>query len=216
MLTEELLGTMANTAVAYRNTPDFAIDKVVKWLGRRIVQTSGQDYAIAQHKDDPTDCSDRTEYFDWHSDGLYFPVPPKYVLLHCLDAGHGAAKTELANIHEILLRLHPSSQYVLGKLQSRYVGHGGSYVHPIISLKGMLLASRGVIETLPGLSLNEQPSIREITEVMANLYELLDTMAMPYDWSMGDTLIFNQYQYLHRRNSNVIDKDRKLIRLWFN
>ena len=214
MLIHKLLQS-SEQGLVYQNVSDFDAGRVAAWLGPRLVQTSGHDYAVAQHKDDPSDCSDRTEYFDWHSDGLYYPQPPKYVLLHCLDAGHGLIKTELVNIHEIILRLHPSNQYVLGKLQSRYIGHGGSFVHPIISLKGMLLASRGVIETLPGLSLHEQPSIREITEVMANLYELFDTLAVPYNWSSGDTLIFNQYQYLHRRNSNTIDKDRKLIRMWF-
>jgi alpha-ketoglutarate-dependent taurine dioxygenase len=189
----------------------------VEALGSRIVLSGGFPYSIAQHKDNPSDCSDRTEYFDWHSDGLYHPHPPKYVLLHCLDAGSGAVVTELASSQIILGHLiSEKTLYTLGKLRSCYIGHGGAYHHPILTIKGMLMASRGFVEPLPGLSLDEQPSIRDINLALTELYARLDHNVLSYDWKVGDTLIFNQYHYMHRRNSAVIDKDRKLIRMWFN
>ncbi|SRR6266852_1442688 len=213
-LTQLLSGVKAGVCLL-QNLPDFDADQVAFLLRRRLVATSGQPYAIAQHKADPSDCSDRTEYFDWHSDGLYVMRPPHYVLLHCLDPGAGLISTDLCSVTKVLNKLSEDSLYTLGKLRSHYIGHDGTFNHPILSLKGMLLASRGFVEPLPGLSLEEQPSIRDITAALSELYHQLDANAVPYHWMIGDTLIFDQYKYLHRRNSSIIDKDRKLIRMWF-
>lgn len=213
-LTQLLSGVKAGVCLL-QNLPDFDADQIAFLLRRRIVATSGQLYAIAQHKDDPSDCSDRTEYFDWHSDGLYVMRPPHYVILHCLDPGAGLISTDLCSVQETLKSLNEHSLYTLGKLRSHYIGHGGSFHHPILSIKGMLLASRGFVDPLPGLSLEEQPSIRDITAALTELYHLMDKNAFPHQWKAGDTLIFDQYQYMHRRNSNSIDKQRKLIRMWF-
>lgn len=213
-LTQLLSGVKAGVCLL-QNLPDFDADQIAFLLRRRIVTTSGQPYAIAQHKDDPSDCSDRTEYFDWHSDGLYVMRPPHYVILHCLDPGAGLISTDLVNVKDVLSKISEDSLYTLGKLNSTYIGHGGSFSHPILSLKGMLLASRGFVSPLSGLSLNEQPSIRDITTALTELYHHLDKNAFPHQWKVGDTLIFDQYQYMHRRNSNSIDKERKLIRMWF-
>ncbi len=213
--TLELLSTMKSGVLSFSNIPDFDADSLAHWLGRRIVPTSGLPYAIAQHRDDPSNFSDRTEYFDWHSDGLYKIHPPRYVLLHCCDAGVESIPTEVVSIKACLDKISEDSLYTLGKLCSYYIGHNGNFIHPILSLKGMLLASRGFIIPLSGLSLLEQPSIRDISATLTEVYQLLDANAVPYHWKTGDTLVFDQYQYLHRRNSSVIDKQRKLIRMWF-
>jgi alpha-ketoglutarate-dependent taurine dioxygenase len=195
---------------------EFDIDEMVRLLGSRLVQTSGRDYAVAMHRDDPTDCSDRTEYFDWHSDGLYHARPPRYVLLHCLDPGDGKVNTEFAEMDYVLWMLRPSSYRTLLKLRSHYVGHGGTFDHPVIAIGGALLASRGYVSPLPGLSLEEIPSVRDIGVALSDLYDHLEGCAMPHEWRAGGTLIFDQYRYLHRRKSAVIDRERKLLRLWFN
>ncbi len=200
----------------YEHLPDFDIEEWVKHLGSRIVQTNGQNYAVAQHKDDPSDCSDRTEYFDWHSDGLYHPLPPRYVLLHCINPGAGQINTELASVEKVLDRLSIESLSTLACLRSHYIGHGGCFYHPILRAGEMLLASRGYVSPLNHVPLAAVPSIRDISDAMMELYDGLDFLAVPYKWQAGDTLIFDQYQYLHRRNSTSIDRDRKLIRMWFN
>jgi len=195
--------------ISFDNTLDFDPDYFVKLLGDRIVLSGDKPYTIAEHKEDPTDCSERTEYFDWHSDGMYHYKPPKYVLLHCLDPGKEKITTDLSTTKFFLHR------DILKKLRSHYVGHGGNFDHPIISDDGILLASRGYVSSLPNLPLEEQPTVRDISENLYWLFNYLDSYAIRYKWKAGDTLIFNQYQYLHRRNSNAIDKDRKLIRMWF-
>jgi len=207
---------LSGLPLIYKHIPDFDVKEWVQYLGPRIVQTSGQDYAIAQHKDDPTDYSDRTDYFDWHSDGLYHQNPPRFVLLHCLHPGSEQSKTELASIETILDRLSVETILTLNRLRSHYIGHGGCFDHPIRINGGMLLASRGYVSPLPDLPLQEIPSIRDTSDALMELYDALGFAAVPYTWKAGDTLIFDQYQYLHRRNSCMIDKDRKLIRLWFN
>jgi alpha-ketoglutarate-dependent taurine dioxygenase len=214
--TEELFDTIhSGVMLFYQDVPDFDVEELVRLLGSRIVQTSGQNYAIAKHKEDPTDCSDRTEYFDWHSDGLYLPKPPRFALLHCLNPGNGQAKTELANTNQVLTKLSSRSLRTLSKLRSHYVGHGASFDHPILTNNGMLLASRGYVSPLLDLPFEDQPSIRDISETLSELYYHLDDSAVPYEWNTGGTLIFDQYQYMHRRNSAGIDRDRKLIRMWF-
>ncbi len=216
MNSQEFFDAMAGSLHLYRNIPDFNPDQWVEWLGPRIVQTSGQNYAIAMHKDDPTDCSDRTEYFDWHSDGLYHPKPPRFVLLHCLNPGAGLVNTELAAVSLVLDQISEDSLNTLYKSRSNYIGHGGCFNHPIIKDGGILLASRGYISPPPDLYLEGQPTIRDTADAMSELYCLLDDNAIAYEWSAGDTLVFDQYRYLHRRNSQIIDKDRKLVRMWFN
>ena len=199
-----------------RDVPDFDVDEFARLLGPRIVQTSGKNYAFAMHKEDPTDCSDRTEYFDWHSDGLYHVTPPRFVLLHCLHPGSKQSMTELANISQVLADLAPSSRSTLLKLRSYYVGHGGCFGHEVVQGGGMLLASRGYVTPFVDLPLAEHPAVREIATALAELYRHLDDNAVEFGWSAGDTLVFDQYRYMHRRNSTVIDRDRKLIRMWFN
>lgn len=213
--TEQLFDALG-VALLHRAIPDFDVEEFVRLLGPRIVQTSGKNYAFAMHKEDPTDCSDRTEYFDWHSDGLYHVTPPRFVLLHCLDPGGGHVNTELADVGVVLSAIAPESLSTLSKLHSHYIGHGGRFSHPILTLcGGMLLASRGHV-TAPDLYLEDQPSIRDICDALADLYQHLDADAVPYRWKKGDTLIFDQRKFMHRRNSTVIDRDRKLIRMWFN
>jgi alpha-ketoglutarate-dependent taurine dioxygenase len=214
--TEQLFETIHSEAMPfYQNIHDFDVEEFVRLLGPRLVQTSGKNYAIAAHKEDPTDYSNRTNFFDWHCDGLYLQKPPRFALLHCLNPGNGQARTELAETSQVLSKLRPSSLRTLGKLRSHYIGHGGSFDHPILTSGGMLLASRGYVSPLPDLPFEDHPSIREINETLSELYDHLDDNAVPYQWNIGGTLIFDQYQYMHRRNSAIIDRDRKLIRLWF-
>jgi len=213
----------SGTALHYQNITDLDVEELVHLLGSRIVRTGGRDYGhdyrIAMHREDPTDCSDRTEYFDWHSDGLYYSKPPKYVLLHCLDPGSQQINTDLAETIQVLSVIHHDHFQILKKLLSHYIGHGGNFDHPVLTgyqNSEMLLASRGHISALPDLSLEDHPSLREISTALTDLYRSLDENAVSYQWNKGATLIFNQYQYMHRRNSNSIDRERKLIRMWFN
>jgi alpha-ketoglutarate-dependent taurine dioxygenase len=214
--TEQLFETLhPGVTLLHHEVPDFDVDELVQLLGTRIVQSGGKNYSIAMHKEDPTDFSNRTNFFDWHCDGLYLPNPPKFALLHCLNPGNGEARTEFANTNQVLAKLEPRSLLTLKKLRSHYVGHGGTYSHPILTSDGMLLASRGYASPLPDLPFEDHPSIRDISEALTELYHHLDESAVPYEWSTGGTLVFNQYQYMHRRNSSTIDRDRKLIRMWF-
>jgi alpha-ketoglutarate-dependent taurine dioxygenase len=214
--TKELFDTIhSGVPLTYQDVPDFDVEELIRLLGPRIVQTGGENYAIARHKEDPTDHSNRTTFFDWHCDGLYLPRPPRFALLHCLNPGSGKARTELANTNHVLSKLSRSGLRTLRKLRSHYIGHGGVYDHPILSNSGMLLASRGYVSPLVDLPFADHPSIRDINEAISELYHHLDDSAVPYEWNKGGTLIFDQYQYMHRRKSDVIDRDRKLIRMWF-
>lgn len=190
-------------------------DKLARLLGPRLVQTSGKNYAVAMHRDDPANFSDRTDYFDWHSDGLYHAKPPRFVLLHCLDPGKAGIGTELADAHSALSDIPLSSLRTLRKLRSYYVGRILSFDHPILQPEGMLLASRGHASALPDLQLEGYPTIREIAVAFSDLYRALDKRAIAYTWRPGATLVFDQYRYMHRRNSAVIDRERKLLRMWF-
>jgi alpha-ketoglutarate-dependent taurine dioxygenase len=200
----------------FHDVPDFDPERLAEFLGPRVVKTSGKNFALAMHKEDPTDCSDRTEYFDWHSDGLYHGTPPRFVLLHCLDPGTGRCMTDLANVRDILGRLSPGAQGVLRRLRSYYIGHGGHFGHPILDSAGMLLASRGFVSPLETVPLEDVPSIRETSDAFAELYRLLDESAVSIEWFKGATLVFDQRLRMHRRQSAAIDRGRKLIRMWFN
>ena len=118
--TEELFDTIqSGVMLFYQDVPDFDVEELVRLLGPRIVQTSGENYAIAMHKEDPTDHSNRTTFFDWHSDGLYLAKPPRFALLHCLNPGNGQANTELANTNQVLTKLSPSSLRTLSVCPGR-------------------------------------------------------------------------------------------------
>jgi alpha-ketoglutarate-dependent taurine dioxygenase len=214
--TQELFDAIGSDDLLWLRGHDFDADEFVRLLGPRIVQTSGKNYAFAMHKEDPTDCSDRTDYFDWHSDGLYHAEPPRFVLLHCIDAGAGQINTDLAATNDVVASFSTRNLRTLCKLRSHYIGHGGIFGHPILADAGMLLASRGYISPLLDLSLEDQPTIREIAKALSELCRSLDEHAVPYEWKAGTTLVFNQYRYMHRRNSAFVDRDRKLIRMWFN
>lgn len=195
--------------------PNFRLEDVINKLGRRIVNSGDAEYSIVSERNHPTDCSGQTGYFDWHSDGLYHKEPPRYVMLHCIDPGASQCPTELSETKTALSQMRHSHVMTLSKLRTHYVGRQKTYVHDIMSDNGMLLASRGHVSPMEGMGLKDQPTVREITSAMTGLYTMLDNFAGPVWWKKGRTLVFDQYQYLHRRNSKVIDPNRKLIRLWF-
>jgi alpha-ketoglutarate-dependent taurine dioxygenase len=215
--TKELFDSIGSgDTLLYRDVPDFDADEFVGLLGQRLVQTGGQDYALAVHKEDRTDHSNRTDYFDWHSDGLYHAWPPRFVLLHCVDPGDGTCQTDFVSVAEVLAWMRPEAIETLRKLRSWYIGHGGNFGHPILVGNDMLLASRGHVDALPTVAFQDQPSIREITDAMSNLYSCMDDCETWRRWSAGLTVVFDQRKFMHRRISKAIDRKRKLIRMWFN
>jgi hypothetical protein len=213
----QLLDAIQSQDTLFRgDIPNFDIEELVRFLGSRVVQTSGRNFAVAMHKDDPSDYSNRTEFFDWHSDGLYHAKPPRFVLLHCVDPGTGQVRTELNDVRRVRSMLTVESHCTLQKLRSHYLGHGGDFAHEIFYGGGMLLASRGYVSPLPGVPLEDVPSIREIAHALSELYDHLDASVLSINWTASATLVFDQYRYMHRRQSATIDLERKLIRMWFN
>jgi alpha-ketoglutarate-dependent taurine dioxygenase len=220
MLTKEFIDNLADgifdSGLAFQSISDFDADKFVSLVGNGIVKTKDKDYEIIMEGDDPTDFSNRTQYFHWHSDGLYREIPPRFVLFHCLHPGNGKAMTELASVRCVFSAMSPANVAILKKLNTWYIGHMGMFYHKMISRDGVLLASRGYQAPLAELELENVPEYYDIVAAMTDFYNQLEKHAVSFHWSKGNTLVFNQRLYLHRRNSAVTDYDRKLVRMWFN
>lgn len=202
-----------------RNEPDFDIDQVVTAMrdNNRLVMTAEGPYSIVQDDGVPTtDCSKHSLHFDWHTDGLVYPTPPKYVMLHCVNPGTEGITTELCDVNAALDKLPISIRQVLYLCRSNYVDRrGDAHPLPLLADNGLYLASRGFIDSI--VPVEYYPTIRGQATSLNSLIEALDNnICHTQNWKAGDTLIFNNHKYLHRRVSKGLDKQRKLYRLWFN
>jgi alpha-ketoglutarate-dependent taurine dioxygenase len=199
------------------NDPDFNPEIFTQTLGDRIMLTSGKKWSIVEDAATLTDASRQTTNLDWHVDGLYYKTVPRYVLLHCTEPGKGGVKTEFVDTYYVTNKLPGDVALILSKLQMHYIGKDGEYQHyPILSLSGLNLGSRGYVSP-KSHALEEMPTNREIAKAMVCLFETMDVnVCLSKSWIKGDTVIFDQTRIIHRRVSTLSDRERKLIRMWWN
>jgi hypothetical protein len=179
----------------------------------------GEAFSFIEDGNDPTDFSRQSGLFDWHTDGLYHKRPPKYVLQYCLDPGKLDIKTALADSSVVLAQMSMAHKATLAQLQIEYVGHGAKRTQPVINEENGLFLGVGFKNIADYTNIiacsTRYVSTRDIADAMSELYQVLDRNKVLISWEPNKLLRFDQYKYLHCRDSGRDRDSRRFVRIWY-
>lgn len=171
----------------------------------------------------PVDCSKQTTHFDLHTDGLYRHRVPDAVALYCANPGRGDTPTRFVDTRQACRELEPRGvMAILRRCQMAYIGRDGRHFpsdlvqrHPVSGEEVLNLGARGYIS--PMFDGGYAPSIREITEAVAEMYKSLDAaVVLSHRWTRGQIVICDNYTYVHGRDAHAPDTERTLLRFWLS
>lgn len=182
---------------------------------------------IAMSPGTPVDFSHRSDFFDLHKDGLYYPQLPPLALLHCADKGTSGIPTFFVDTQKIIEGMGKEEFEVIKNLELVYEKKDGStHVRnvlephsqtgePIINLG----STRTYVRQMPDQLGNV--SAREATRSMGKVFDLADEVALQHSWETGQVVLFDNERYAHGRGraqsqTSSRDTTRRLHRIWIN
>lgn len=193
-----------------------------------VIRRSNEgDYSMVAPGGAPGDFSRTGKEFDYHSDGLYLKELPRFVLLHCINAGAGICTTDLSDTTVAYQSLSETNKQIAQQLEGVYIGRTGEeYARPIVCLhpltgrETLAFPSRGYFRPL-GMNPAKggHLTIRDIAEfTLALLHALDDATILRHSWTQSDILVFDNLRYIHARRcaGRLEDTTRRLHRLWFD
>lgn len=171
----------------------------------------------------PVDCSKQTTQFDLHTDGLYRHRVPDIVALYCENPGRGDTLTRFVDTRQACRDLERRG--VMGTLrrcQMAYIGRDGRHFpsdlvqrHAVSGEEVLNLGARGYIS--PMFDGGYAPSIREITDAVAEMYKSLDAaLVLSHRWCKGQIVVCDNHTYVHGRDAHTSDTERTLLRFWLS
>jgi alpha-ketoglutarate-dependent taurine dioxygenase len=227
----EILGDAARSLTGKTKVShgDFDRDDLLAALrasNLNIIPSSDGEISIVQESGDPTDYSRQSGYFDLHKDGLYYQAPPHFVLLYCEDAGRGDSPTVIVDTRPVVEEIdrRPELQ-VLKDVELVYQGkRADEHSHPLVEqhpLCDWRILNLGARAYLRPARVPRQggiiPSLREIMTAMVEVFRLLDeAIVLRHFWKKGDLLLMDNHAFLHGREAEKLDYERKLFRAWFS
>lgn len=186
----------------------------------RLSGCSDGDYSIVQNQESRVDFSQKGGFFDLHQDGLQNDKVPDVGILFCANPGEGANPTVFCDTLEIVERL-AEDEHVLATLKSLqfvYIDKSGrEQIHPFLAVHSLTgkpflnLGSRGYLKQR---SVDQAPSIRDISNLLNRVFELADNATfLEHSWQKGDLIVWDNRRLLHGRGWRTIDRERKLVRV---
>lgn len=187
-----------------------------------LVQSSEGCVSFVRQGSDRSDRSARTETFDFHTDGLYLANPPDYCSLFCLDEGRGDIPTVFIDSRAVLRRLTNSgvSLDFLSSVKQKYTDRRGRH-HTYNILRQHPRFDFPVLQYFAGqdkLTKNDHfgsDNDDELTQLKARIdFYIASSEATRIIWSRKLFVVWDNYTYLHARQSVTSDPCRKLARYW--
>lgn len=143
----------------------------------------------------------------FHTDAAFVPVPPRYLVIQCVERGEGRCPTQILALKWKSLREAPPPLLT----EPVWVARGGGlspFYTQVLSLNGQ---SDGLIRFDP---LCMRPSSTQ-PEMAARTLAVLEDYATPVDidWKRGDALVIDNWRCLHRR-ADASTAPSRLLRRW--
>ncbi len=142
-----------------------------------------------------------------HTDAAYYPLPPRHVILSCIDAGESKCPTQLWVLNWTqLLHDRPSILTLPG-----WVAHGGRDSPFYCQILASTISGNNFVRFDP---LCMKPP-RSETDLRADVTEVLKSYSQEHSflWNNGDILIFDNWRCLHARGpGSERAPSRRLIR----
>jgi alpha-ketoglutarate-dependent taurine dioxygenase len=131
----------------------------------------------------------------------------------------------MLDTRKALAELSAEDVNMLKKLEYCYIGRQGKeYMHPVIEphFSGgkpiSNITARGYIQpSVTRQLLHELPSMFDYVPAFQRfLAKLEENILYRHTWNQGDLVIFNNHRFLHGRESECVDTDRHLYRIWLS
>lgn len=196
----------------------------IKRAGLVIVPSMDGPISIVQDGDDPKDFSRQSGAFPLHTDGLYYPRVPEFLLLFCENPGEGNTPTLVSDTRP-LVRQYEVRRTVLSDLDLVYVGRDGRCFprplverHPITYEPIMNLGARAFLRLKEGRHRYAGLTRNRAARLAIALRRRLEqSVSLRHFWAAGDALILDNNSYVHGREAaEGRDPRRRLIRVWMN
>jgi hypothetical protein len=142
-----------------------------------------------------------------HTDSAYLPTPPRFIALHCLNAGEFPCPTHLWIVdHDLLLRDRPSCL-----AESKWVFKGGD--HPpfyssINEVRGGQMRTR--FDPLCMRETCAAPTAMAEAESALKNY----THHLLFEWEQGSLLVLDNWRCLHARGTGADKSPSRKLRRW--
>ena len=142
-----------------------------------------------------------------HTDSAYLPTPPRFIALHCLDAGEFSCPTHLWIADQaLMLRDRPK---LLAGPQWIFKGGGHSpFYSSIMEVRGGEMRARfdPFCMRLP----SADPTA--IGEAQSTLRRY--TQHLLFEWGRGSLLVFDNWRCLHARGAGAGKSPSRRLRRW--
>lgn len=171
-----------------------------------------------------TDFSKLSTEFDIHQDALYYTDPPQFEILYCENHGLRKATTEFYNGERLAKAIIDEGFEGLDYVYMNYIGREGQvYQHKLIRTNPstgnpcVMFANRGYPSQDPN-NIDKIPLMRELSKLTSFMFERMDTYYRETDiiFENNDLMLLDNWKYPHRRKSNILDRVRKLFRIYLN
>jgi alpha-ketoglutarate-dependent taurine dioxygenase len=185
-----------------------------------VAPSSDGTISVIQGHQEGRDKSQRSDSFDYHTDGVYRPQPPALFMLACENPGTANTSTVFLDSRRVVREL---TDYlpILGQLQFTYTDKRGvDRSRPMLEphpLTGELVMHSVTLGHAEPLSTARNVKQSAIDEAMLALDSTLRSLP-PYrhSWKQGDVVIADNQAYLHARVASAPDPLRKLGRVWLD
>jgi alpha-ketoglutarate-dependent taurine dioxygenase len=191
-----------------------------------VVSTNDGPYSIVKETGNYDDFSQRTDRFDWHTDGLYYEKVPEYVILYCDNPGNGSTPTVFTDTRAVVSNLMETQAFnILNQLETVYIDKAGELFsrallekHPITQNLIINLGSRVYLRPIVDVTqISLTPSLRDMLTASQTLLKEIDShIVLRHNWKMNDLIIFDNNTFLHGREAQTADPARTLLRIWLS
>jgi alpha-ketoglutarate-dependent taurine dioxygenase len=143
--------------------------------------------------------------FPWHTDTAHFQTPARWVIMACVVPGEIQASTEIMCRAD--LKVPVAMAEICSTAPFAFVNGRESFLSTIVQM------NRGFIRFDPGCM---QPLNRPCERVLMELANWVpkEAESLRIDWCAGRAIIFDNWNYLHRRHDASSATGRKLLRAY--
>jgi alpha-ketoglutarate-dependent taurine dioxygenase len=184
-----------------RASPEASLIEVAEMLGTPQGMRSGtrlvehlrpQDHAQAK----PRSLSARygTHSFPWHSDGAFWPTPPRYLVLGCVSSTEASARTEVVQASNLDIFKSESAMTSLFAIRN-----GRKSFYATVASQ-----SYSYVRHDPGCM---EPLNKEGKKLQCNIERSAEDHYTCLIWESGMIVVVDNWKCLHRR-SRVHDSER--------
>ncbi|MGF1453944.1 MAG: TauD/TfdA family dioxygenase [Alphaproteobacteria bacterium] len=151
-----------------------------------------------------------TAHFPLHTDLAWYPTPPRYLAMFCVDAGEGDGDATFADVHDVLDCADDADRRAWSTTPIHFPAPShapwAGHTAPIIERRAGAMAcrfnTRDIADTLDG------PTRR--------FAETLETHEQVVPWRAGHLFVYDNWRFCHGRRSvsKGADSTRWLLRMY--